>query len=311
MLREIRREHAPQLGAAFHATNLRSPGLRFGVHRGQNIASDFTLVARASPFLDRMERTGLTLLLEGRGRFDEHGQSGWLASGDLVINQQRRRGTEAYTGREGVWVVLEWQPAFAGASFEGPFRIESLSPRDRERAMAIARAFEVAPSPQHAAAMLDLLRAAGLPFERLRAADLEAQSAAETEQRLTDSVMTSLAHLERFPAIEDVVGALGWNARTVHRRLERVAERYVLPWSHWRSALHHTRITQAVRWLGAPGATTELVAKLTGFRSPTALCHAFADAGLPSPGTLARAARRDPLLGWAPSAVPLGSLLAS
>jgi len=106
------------------------------------------------------------------------------------------------------------------------------------------------------------------------------------------------------------VGELGSNARTVHRRIERIAERYVLPWSHWRSALHHTRIVQAIRWLGAPGATTELVARLTGFRSPTALCHAFAAAGLPSPGTLARAARRGPLEAWAPSGVELGSLLA-
>jgi hypothetical protein len=62
--------------------------------------------------------------------------------------------------------------------------------------------------------------------------------------------------------------------------------------------LHHTRVLQALRLLAAPGATTETVARLTGFRAPTALCHTFAAGGLPSPGVLARAATRDVLDRW-------------
>ena len=75
--------------------------------------------------------------------------------------------------------------------------------------------------------------------------------------------------------------------------------RYALLWGHWRSALHQARVLSALRLLSAPGATTERVAKLAGFRSPSALCHTFAVAGLPSPGALAREARRDPLVTWA------------
>jgi transcriptional regulator GlxA family with amidase domain len=67
---------------------------------------------------------------------------------------------------------------------------------------------------------------------------------------------------------------------------------------HWRGALHHMRLAHALRLISAPGATTELVARHTGFRSPTALCHAFAKGGLPSPGVLARAARKDALESW-------------
>ena len=300
MLTEARLEEAPELDASFSAVNLRSAGLRVGVHRGRNVTSDFTLVARASPFLERCDRIGLTLVLDGRGRFDEKGRTGWLGPGDLVIDDQREGGTEAYAGADATWVVLEWRAAFAGPSFAGPFRIEAISARDRLRALELARAFEADPSPERGIAIVDLLRAVGLPFERLTAADLVHETDG-TDQRLAESVLKSLSRLDRQPSVDEVAEALGWNVRTLHRRLERAADRYALPWAHWRSALHHARIAQAIRWLGARGATTELVARLTGYRSPTSLCHAFARAGLPSPGALAHAARRDALVAWAPA----------
>lgn len=41
----------------------------------------------------------------------------------------------------------------------------------------------------------------------------------------------------------------------------------------------------------APGATTELISEVLGYGSPRAFCLAMAQAGLPSPGRVARAVK--------------------
>jgi AraC-like DNA-binding protein len=298
VLLETRRFEAPELGASYRSIDLRAPSLRAGVHRSRNVANDYGLVARASPFLERLARSGLTVVLEGHARFDEGGEHGWLEAGELVLDDQSRHGTEAHGGASSRVVVLEWSPAFAGAPKSGRFEIHRLGARDRARWIAAADAFEADPSVHGVAKLLDAARASGLPFERLSAGDLASDAPPLGDQRLAHAMGDALTRLDAHPAIEEVGDALGWNVRTVHRRIAAIAERYVLPWAHWRSALHHTRVVHAIRLLAAPGATTEGVARATGFRSPTALCHAFANAGLPSPGVLSRAAKGDVLARW-------------
>lgn len=298
MLRETRSLHAPELDASHHAIDLRSPWLRVGVHRARNLASDFGLVEHALPFVHRLTRPAITILLEGRGRFDEGGKRVELAAGDLALSDQRRGGTEAYAGQQNATLIIEWDPDALGVPVADAFAVEHLTLRDRERLASAAAGIEGAEPEQAALDVLEILRGIGLPFERLELGALTPQDRASEDQALITAIGEHLSHLHRHPSIDDVVETLGWGPRLVHRRLEASARRYGVPWEHWRAILHYARIVTAIRLLGAPGATTETVARLTGFRAPTALCHAFGKLDLPSPGALARAARGDVLDAW-------------
>lgn len=302
MLRESRRLDAPELGAFHESVELRTPSLRIGLHHGKNVSSDFGVVERAAPFVHRMSRPCLTLLLEGEGRFDEGGRRLRVAPGDLALSDQREGGTEAYAGRPARWIVMDWDPAVVGAPYAQPLSIARLGRVDLARLSKAADGVGGPRSAQACAEIVRVLRSVGLSFERLDVPHFS-QPPPEAEQRLADVLGAQLSNLRAHPAIEDVVSELGWNARLVHRRIAATASRYGLPWEHWRAVLYHLRLVSALRLLSAPGATTELVARLTGFRSPSALCHTFDDAGLPSPGTFVRDARRNPIEGWADHAL--------
>jgi hypothetical protein len=296
VLRDVLRLDAPELDAHHVQLDVRTATLRVGLQRGKNVASDYALLQRASPFLHRLSRPALTILLEGDGRFEEGARRAWLRPGDVALSDQARGGTEAYAGATCRWLVLDWDPTTMGAKLDGDFRVERLSARDRARLDRAAVALE-GPDPATAvAAIVDVLRGWGLPFERPRA-DVGALPDPD-DHRLLSVVGDQLSHLRAHPALDDVTERLGWNLRRVNRRVISLADDYHLPWGRWRDALHHTRVLQALRLLAAPGATTETVARLTGFRAPTALCHTFAAGGLPSPGVLARAATRDVLDRW-------------
>jgi hypothetical protein len=163
---------------------------------------------------------------------------------------------------------------------------------------ALASAYERDATAGTLVEIFDLLRAFGFPFERLTRADVERRPTPAGHQALADAVARSLSGIDRLPSIDDVRADLSLTQRTVHRQLRSIADEYALAWKNWRAALHQTRVLSALRVLAAPGATTELVARLAGFRSAAALCHTFAVAGLPSPGVLARAARRDAIVRW-------------
>ncbi len=303
MLREVRRLDAPELHAFHEAVEVRTPYLRVGVHRGQGVASDFGVLERAMPFVHRMSRPCLTLLLEGHGRFDEGGRRLRIEPGDLAVSDQRRGGTEAYAGAFSRWIVMDWDPCIVGAPHAGALDLLRLSPLDRARLGAAAREIGSPRSAEASAEIVRVLRSVGLGFERIAPRALD-QAPPLAEQELARVFGAQLSNLRAHPAFEDVVSELGWNKRLVHRRLAAIADRYALPWEHWRSALHHQRLASALRLLSAPGATTELVSELTGFRAPSALCHAFAKAGLPSPGTFAQSARKNVIEAWAEHAAP-------
>lgn len=300
MLHELRRLAPRALDAEHVAVELRSPELRLAVHRGRNVSSDYALLAKASPFLASAARSsGLTLVLEGAARFDDRGKHAWLAAGDFAAVELSRPITEAHAGTRSRVLLLEWEHDVLGGRRSEVLEVHRLGRRDRERLAALATELERTPSAKVGEGILDVLRAAGLPFERLSAADLDRHPTSARDQAVADGVARSLSRLEDLPAIDEIGEALRMHTRTLHRQLDAIAEAYLLAFSHWRSALHAARVLAALRMLAAPGATTEHVARLAGFRSPVALCHTFAEAGLPSPGVLAKAARRDVLASWA------------
>ncbi len=261
------------------------------------MATDWALVERASPFVGALPgKTSVSIVLEGHGRFEENARRDWLSIGSIVASNQAQLGTEAYAGERTSVLVIEWHPEPYGAPAKGRFDHQRLSVRDLERARLASAGLD-GPDPTSAVLeLVDVLRANGLPLERFERGDLAPTTA--DEQRLARAIDAGLSRLEAFPSIEDVADELGWTTRHVNRRYGELAATLGMTASTWRGLLHHMRLVTAFRLLSVPTATTELVARRTGFRSPSALCHAFAKAGLPSPGVLARAAQRDVLDAW-------------
>lgn len=297
MLRTQRGFTAPEIGAAHRASEWRTPQFRVSRHDGRRVASDWALVERAFPFVHGLSRTSISILLEGQGRFEENGAREWLSEGAIVASDQCRRGTEGYAGERTSVMVIEWDPAVLGARIPGAFDHQRLSARDFESVRAISAGLDGPDAEGAALDLVDLLRSLGLPIARMDRGDLE-NGSTEDERRLSIAINEQLSNLPAYPSVDDIASELGWSSRHVNRRFAELASAYGLTHTNWRAMLHEMRLVTAFRMLSVRGVTTELVARYTGFRSPNALCHAFAKAGLPSPGVLARAAQREVLDAW-------------
>jgi AraC-like DNA-binding protein len=296
VLLDTRRMWAPALDASYELVDVRTRHLRIMRILSRRVVTDYTLLDRAMPYMHRKVRPSLFVVLEGEARFEERGRQEFLARGGVVESDALRGGTEAHGGTPSSCLALEWDPDVHGAGFEGPFAVGRLA---RSDLLGLARAAIRLSEPDPSAAsaeMIAILRAAGIPFHR---ADPRAWSEeAESLQPLQAVVSKRLAALDERPAIEEVQAALRWNPRRIHRGMGELAKTYGFSWRNWREALHQARLLHALRLLAVPGATTELVARLTGFRAPAALCHAFVKARLPSPGRLAHAADAEILGKW-------------
>jgi AraC-like DNA-binding protein len=297
----VRRLHAPALEAFHEDSEVRSPALRVAIRAGRNVTTDYGLVERAFPFSHRMKRPQISIVLAGEGRAEENGRRVWIRRGTFLASDggARRRARMVYGGSVLRQVLVEWDPSVFGAPFDRELDLSTLGEEDCARlGDAASRAVGGRGSRSALVELFAILKSAGVPFDSIDESQLPEESADPVVEGLHAAIATQLSALQRYPGSIDLASMLGWNARTMHRRVAELSDAYALPWTHWRSALHSQRMMDATRLLAAKGATTEAVARLTGFRAPSALCHAFAKAGLPSPGLLARAARRDPLDTW-------------
>src|SRR5215208_5546556 len=144
MVIDVRRVVAPELAAAYEIVDVRMHHLRVLYIRSRNVVSDYGLLNIAAPFLPGMDRSGLTVLVEGRGRFEEAGVRRFLAPGDLVLSDQRRCGTEAYAGSDCALVAVDWEPGAYGPALGRSFGVERLSRRELRRVGTAAASFAAA-----------------------------------------------------------------------------------------------------------------------------------------------------------------------
>ncbi len=288
---------APSLDVEHVEREVRTPHLRIAVRSGRNLTTDYALLGRSVPFAHRASRPQISVLFSGDGRLDECGRRVWMNAGELVLSDGggRRGGSMAYTGSSFLQLLVEWDPEVFGAPHDRDLVLGDLSERDLARIQAAGhRAVTEGTATAGIRDVFTLLRASGVPF-----ALVDVPEEASPFGTLNAAVASALSSLDRFPSIEDVAAQLAWNERRVHRGIKALTQHYGIQWTEWRSALHCFRLLNATRLLAAPNATTEGVARLTGFRSPTSLCHAFDKAGLPSPGSLTRAAKVAVLDAWA------------
>jgi hypothetical protein len=136
----------------------------------------------------------------------------------------------------------------------------------------------------------DALRAAGVPLANVRdmRASMRSATAGEHEiARVLGRVMCSLASQ---PMAIDLARGLGVCERQALRRVNAFFARYYRTARSWRDYVSGMRVLLGTFFIAQPAATTEHVASLLGFASATSFCHAFQDAGLPSPLAVQRSA---------------------
>jgi AraC-like DNA-binding protein len=294
---------APELGAQYERLDARVDGLRVIRTRSRRIATDYRLEVLALPppstfSMFSPTRSALSILLRGYGRFEEGERATYLRPGDVIVSSSTGFGTEAYAGEGCSWLCIEWEPGVFGTQFRGQrFEMARLSHRELELMGEALDSLDGPAMELATAAILDRLRAAGFPVNRVDQRQL-CMKVDSWEPQLQDALSSLLSRLDELPDIVDLSTSLRWSQRLIHRRLAAMARKHRLISSHWRHALHRARVVRSLQLLAAPGATTEQVSRLAGFRSPSSLCHAFSELGLPSPGRLAEAASGDVLSRW-------------
>lgn len=285
VLSDCRQSVFSALGASYEILDLRTPWLRVVRMRSHGLVTDFGTLNRAIPFLHRLaDRAKVSIVLSGEARFDSREGSRVLQVGDMASSASAAA-TEAHSGD---LLGVEWNPRALGAAQGSRLDVRRLSHSDTCRIAELAKLLD---GPMRFVAVLELLdslRAQGLAIGPVCMADLMRSDREACQLQLLQNALSErLTALHEFPTLEEVSAKLSWDQRRVHRRLARLRETYGIVWLHWREFVHQARMLRAMQLLTVPTATTELVARLSGFRSPSALCHAFAKADLPSPGRFA------------------------
>jgi AraC-like DNA-binding protein len=253
---------------------------------------------RLIPEVFRFTRAGwptLTLLLGGRAvvrsaRVDaevEGGQAVWTAAGAGYTARSDLGGTEA--------LFVQWDPQIFGDAGNADLDSRALVPAEMAELRRCMAAF-LAGGPETAraasCAFLALLRQHGWMRECVDVADLLAPVPEEVV-RAGLAMDTVLSRLEERPACVDLEQILGCSSAHVRRLADRLGGYLDLPGTRsWREQLRSWRLNSALTLMSAVGASTEGVARVVGFGSATAMCHAFASVGLPSPGRIVGALAR-------------------
>ena len=254
------------------------------------------------------ERYRLKIMLSGRLEATVGERSFDLGPGDFLLMP---RIAECLTrGGDDETLELDWEPGAAIANGAVPLveqgrlgAATAVAVKQMTDALRAERSVTVLPSssredgPCFARTMpvaLAALAAEGLPLEP-RGATLDLQAHDADEQRLLDAIDETLMRLGEGPAAVELETRLGWSRRTVSRRTALLHARYGLSGvgsRHWRAVRDFYRVLVGTIVASSPLVSTKLLARVLGYASPHALCHAFANAGLPSPAAVGRAARR-------------------
>lgn len=234
-------------------------------------------------------RSRLLIVLSGRVHAFTADATVTLSAGEAIVTADasrfRTRSDSAHT------LELDWDPdtVVGERCSDGQARLGGST---LEHANELSRALVDANPKQRERLVISTkqtlaaLASEGLPLDPDSVE--HALSASDTlDQTLFSAVDRALCRLDQSPDTLDVVGELDWSRRTLSRRLARVNQRYRVHTSgDWRSQRDFYRLLVGSLFLSHPRATTSGVARNLGYRSPEALCHAFSNAGLPSPGSI-------------------------
>jgi hypothetical protein len=292
MLLSHRRISIPELDAA-HATHaVVHSHYRVHVVDNARLVAEDRLFAPTFPRRDRLGRPVLTILLEGHARITSAVGDRWLAPGDVALIESkgaiRMRQQSAPRYRS---VNIEWDRGWLGGSIDG-VETGRLDPPALERVQHIGSLIMRSPSPSPGVAsavaeLLGILAANGAPVDRALPSRL-VEPVAPRDAELSRALDASLSNLTRKPMLVDLRDTLKLGARQLNRLVASFNTRYGFNAGSWQDTRTRRRLMIGANLMTTPGATTERVARVVGYGSAAAFCHALAAQQLPSPGALAR-----------------------
>ncbi|MEZ4239812.1 MAG: hypothetical protein R3F59_27370 [Myxococcota bacterium] len=284
MLRSVRANEVPAFDAAVESHAALDTRSRVHAAHVRNLVLDDALFLRAFPRRGGLERSVVTVVLEG---------SAVVRAGGTVARVVAGRGFRL--GRkEGLSLRIEAAPTYRSVVYEWPDDEPAPTLRTFDgtgAGDALYGALRAGAPPDRILAMLadhaERLAESGVVF----AAPQGFEPVPDALQRLSSALDAQLGALGAQPMAVDLEQALGHSARHASRLTRELHERYGLNAAGWVDLRNRRRLMLAVALLSRPDAPVAVVAEVVGYRSPQVLARAFAQAGLPAPRDVAEAVR--------------------
>ena len=292
MLLSVRTAGIPEIDASVATTALVHTGYRVHVIHNRGVICDDELFLPSISRVGRVSRPVLTVIVEGRARVRlPTGFERWMEAGDLALLPEkavvamRQEATPAFRS-----IALEWDPGTLGARAPSAPDVARLDRSAVNVVVAMADALETCRDVRRAAQLLAdlsaLLASRGAPLTAVSTADL-VEPVPSAVLHLSNALDGVLSSLDGGPALVDLDGALGLSSRQLNRVVSEFNRRAGFNSLGWRDTRNRRRLLVGASLMTAARARTERVARAMGYASPTSFCHAFAQAGLPSPGNAA------------------------
>jgi AraC-like DNA-binding protein len=292
-----RRTAVDALGASLETHAAVHTRYRVHVVGNRNIVSEDALSMRAFDRKGQVGRPVVTVVLDGHARLTAYDQRRWLSRGGVSLIESKsaivmRQGK---SGEPFASVAIEWDVGSLGPVRPKGFTVDQLSERALESFAQEARTLTASDVGADAAAqaiarMLGILRGFGAPFDEPRPETL-IEEVPEQTLRLAHALDVLLSDLRRRPMVVDLDQVLGLSTRQINRIVTAFNARYGFNSVGWLDTRSRRRLMMGAALMTASGADTETIAAAVGYGSPAAFCRALSEAGLPSPGAIAKAVR--------------------
>jgi AraC-like DNA-binding protein len=294
MLISSRRVDVPELGARVMRLLVRHPGFVVRLVEFEGGVAEDRLFDGPERRTTLPDWPVLAVTLAGRCLLRHHGGGVLASEGDLVWLPSGAA-FRARSGEHGVRALfVQWDPRVFGRTAAQSVdvvrlrRCELESIRGWARRLAAA-GYDAERAGVAVAALLAEFRSLGLLDARPAPHELVLAHSGPLV-RIGAAVDRALSELHRNPMTPDLGRELGTSPAHTRRLLRQYGEALDLPGAvTWRDLRNLWRLHVGALLMTADGSRTERVAAILGYGSSAAFCHAFAGAGLPSPGHVRRA----------------------
>lgn len=271
--------HEPISGARYEIHEALHTLFRVRVTRTVGVICDEHLLYPATDWTGDGARPQAEVTLEGSLRNTENGEVRWVMPGTYAIGGALAS-LYARVERDSLILSVDWALGSLGARIPRGLPTGQLATPAHKELIDHANAIiagDVAVVPR----VLDVLRTEGVPLDPIRSDDLPL-SIDEEDRAVVAALTQAMCNLGASPMSVDLERTLARSRRHVVDSVRRVASRFGLNGSDWRSLRDRFRLNAAAVLCTHANARTENVARAVGYGSARALCHALARAGLPT-----------------------------
>lgn len=295
MLHSHRRLEVEELGARVVESTVLHPEFRLALQVREGLVEDIALFQHSFPARSLGGRAQIFVPLWGETRIRRPESEFMLRTGE-VATDLRERACILRRERSAATLILEWEPGLLSTRVVEPSSKARIGKEGLRRIQAaVLPMLDAGLTPASAARIVaevvDLLRAEGFPFDRVHPDDLHGETPSSMAE-LLHAVDGCVSLLKGKPMVVDLERTLGCSRRQIQRRIIEFHKHFAFnATGGWRDLLSRWRLYAGAVLMSTPDATTEFVAQKLGYASATGFCHAFANAGLPSPGAIRRRLR--------------------